>query len=297
MKRLIALTMLLAAGSLSLVAASWQAPAQQPQTAEIEKVKDNLYVIKNGGGNTAAFITASGVVVVDTKNPGWGQRILEKIKSVTDKPVTHIINTHTHGDHTGSNNDFPTTVEIVAHENTKANMARVPAERTPNFVGDNAKFLPKRTFQDKLTLLTGNDQIDLYYFGPGHTNGDALIVFRALRTMHAGDLFAGKGTPIMDTNNGGSGIEYPKTLAKAAAGITGVDTVIPGHSNVTDWAAFKEYGEFMTSLVTAVQEAQKAGKTADEIVAGLKLPEKFKDYNMGRAKANVDAILAGLKGS
>jgi len=71
--------------------------------ARLEKVKDNLYVIKEGGGNTAAFITADGVVVVDTKLAGWGQAILDQIKTVTPKPVTMIINTHTHNDHTGSN--------------------------------------------------------------------------------------------------------------------------------------------------------------------------------------------------
>jgi len=287
MKRMMALGGLLMVGAISTVAR--QAP-QPPQTAEIEKVRDNLYVIKNGGGNTAAFITANGVVVVDTKLAGWGQRIIDKIRSVTDKPITTIINTHTHGDHTGSNAEFPASVEVVAQENTKTNMEKMSA-----FQGDKAQFLPKRTFKDKVTLFGGADRVDLYYFGPGHTNGDALIVFPALRTMHTGDLFAGPSTPIMDVGNGGSGVSYPQTIKKAVAGIPGVDTVIPGHSDVTTWSAFGEYGDFMEALVAAVQQGIKEGKTAEETTAALKLPDKFKTYGMNRASANVSAIYGEIK--
>src|SRR5947209_7641886 len=217
MKRGIVLSLLLSLGAISIAAASFQNPpagqrrgegrgqqAQQP--LEIQKVKDNLYMITGGGGNTAAFITDGGVVVVDTKNPGNGQMILDKIKSVTSKPVTMIINTHTHGDHTGSNEFFPPTVDIVAHENTKANMEKMDA-----FKGDKAKFLPKKTYKDKMTLGKGKDEIDLFYFGRAHTSGDTWVVFPSLRAMHAGDAFAGKNTPIIDASNGGSAAEYGKT--------------------------------------------------------------------------------------
>ncbi|HMG34114.1 MAG TPA: MBL fold metallo-hydrolase [Blastocatellia bacterium] len=287
MKRLAVLSGLLVAAALSLVFAQQQ---QQPRPAaalEIQKVKDNLYVIIGGGGNTAAFITANGVVIVDTKNPGMGPAILEKVKSVTSKPVTMIINTHTHGDHVGSNSAFTGMVEIVAHENCKTSM-----EKMPIFQSDEAKkFLPGKTYSDKLSLLKGNDKIDLYHFGRGHTNGDTFVVFPALKTMHSGDMYAfAKALPIIDVTNGGSGLEYPKSLMKAASGIKGVESVIPGHSPVTDFAAFRDYGEFMGDFVTAVQQAKKEGKTIDQAVTDLKLPDKYKDYNMGRAKAAVTAI-------
>src|SRR5918912_605918 len=118
MKRILILAALVVVAAISLMA------FQGPNVAEIQKVKDNLYMITGGGGNTAAFVTDAGVVVVDTKLAGWGQAILDKIKSVTDKPVMMIINTHTHGDHTGSNDFFGASVDIVAHENTKANMEK-----------------------------------------------------------------------------------------------------------------------------------------------------------------------------
>jgi cyclase len=274
----------------ALVMATAPVTARQQNEAKLEKVKDNLYVIVGGGGNTAAFVTANGVVVVDTKLAGWGQAILDQIKTVTPKPVTMIINTHTHGDHVGSNPEFPATVDVVTQENTKANM-----EKMPPFQSDSGKqYLPKKTFKDKTTLLSGNDRIDLYYFGRGHTNGDAFVVFPALRAVHTGDMFANKGAPFMDASNGGSGLEYPKTLAAAVKGLHDVDIVIPGHSDVTNWAAFQEFGQFVQALVSATEAAMKEGKTADQAAASIALPEQFKDYNMKQLKADVDVIYAEL---
>ena len=287
MKRLVVLAIILAAGGAGI---AWVQQPAQPQELEVDKVKDNLYVLRNGGGNTAVFITEKGVVLVDTKNPGWGPRILEKVRSLTEKPVTMIINTHTHGDHNGSNEAFSPTVEFVAHENTKANMVRMPA-----FAGEKQAFLPKRTYKDRLSLLGGNDRVDLYYFGRGHTDGDTFIVFPFHRTMHTGDLFAAKATPLIDMNNGGSGVEYPETLGKAVAGIKDVETVIPGHSPVTDWKTFQEFAEFNKDFLAAVEAAKKAGKTADEAAAGLQLGERWKDYGMTRAKDNVTKIYSELK--
>ena len=289
MRRAVILGLLVAIGAGGMAVAAQQ--AQPPQPLTIEKVKDNLYVIMGGGGNTAVYIIATGVVLVDTKLANYGQPILDKVKSVTDKPITHIINTHTHGDHVGSNEFFPAAVEIVAQENTAANMVKMPAFQDPA----KKHGLADKTFKDKLTLLAGAESIDLYYFGRAHTNGDTFVVFRDLRVMHAGDAFAGQNTPIMDTNNGGSGVDYPGTLAKAAAGIKNVDVVIPGHSAVTNWQGFLDYGEFMKSFVTSVQASAKAGKTAEQALADYTLPEKFKSYTMQRAKADIDVIYGEMK--
>jgi cyclase len=288
MRRGMVLGGLLAVGALAMLAAQ---PADQPKVAEIQKVRDNLYVIVGGGGNTAAFLTEQGVVLVDTKLAGWGPAILDKLRTVTDKPVTMIINTHTHADHVGSNEAFAPTVEIVAHENTRKNMEKMPA-----FQGEKAQFLPKRTYKDRLSLLGGRDRVDLYYFGRGHTDGDTIIVFPMLRAAHTGDLFARRGAPLIDMTNGGSGVEYPATLEKAVVSIKNVDTVIPGHSAVTDWQAFQEYAQFNRAFLTAVERAFKAGRSVEEAAASLELPEKFKDYDMQRAKENVEKIYSELRG-
>jgi len=310
MKRCVVLGTLLMIGALSFTVAGLQAPPPGPTPAsltatKIEKVKDNLYVITGSGaadqaafsgGNTAVFITEAGVVLIDTKLPGWGPTILQRIKTVTNKPVTTIINTHTHGDHTGSNEFFGTMVDSVVHENTKANMAKMT-----EFSGEKAKFLPKRTYKDKLILGKGKDEVDLYYFGRGHTNGDTFVVFPALRTMHAGDMFAWKALPYIDTMNGGSVVEHPQSLAKAIATVKDVDTVIPGHIPVTTWNDFKEYADFIQDFVMFARNAMNGKKTVDQAAAEYKVPAKFKGYavtvnpQFGNAQGNLQTAYNELK--
>ena len=298
MRRIIVLGALIVAGSLSMVAVALQAPGGQrggPNVAGIEKVKDNLYMITGGGGNTAAFITDRGVVVVDTKLAGWGQAILDKIKTVTDKPVTTIINTHSHPDHVGSNEAFPATVDFIAHEVTKANM-----EKQDAFKGDKARFLTKRTFKDKMTLGTGKDQVELYYFGRGHTGGDAWVLFTQARVLHAGDIFAGKTAPLIDVMSGGSAVEYGKTLQKAFDTVKNIDTIITGHSPLMKPADLKEYADFNNDFVTWVQEQMRAGKTVDQAAAEWKVPAKYPGYGppapiFGGIKTNIQAAYTELR--
>jgi cyclase len=287
MRRAVILAMLMAAGGMSIAVRAYQAPAAQPKVVEVEKVRDNLFMLKGGGGNTAVYITDAGVVVVDTKNEGWGPAILEKIKTLTSKPVTTIINTHTHGDHTGSNSFFGATVDIVAQENTKANMERMDA-----FKSDGAAFLPKRTFKDRMSVKSGADTIELYYFGPGHTNGDAWVVFPTLRVVHAGDMFAAKGPPLLDAANGGSGTSYPVTLTNAWDGLKDIDTIITGHSTTFPFADLKEYAAFNADFLAWAQAEMKAGKSVDEAAAEYELPEKYAGYTAApaRVKANVQVI-------
>lgn len=301
MKRITVLGTLILLGGLSMAVKAAQTPAPQPSADNltVEKVKDNLFVLRGGGGNTAVFVTSNGVTLVDTKNPGWGQAILDKVKTLTDKPVTRVINTHTHYDHTSGNVAMPATVEIVAHEMTSKNLAAgnpvTGLGTTPNVFKENpGKGLVKRTFKDKLTIGSGADQINLYYFGPAHTGGDAFVEFPALRVMHVGDTFPNKGMPIMDKSNGGSGVEYANTISKAVAGVPNVDTIINGHTPAqTTPADMKEFAEFVREFVTTIQAAKKAGKTSDEAAASWSTPAKYKGYapsNLARATAYAKVI-------
>jgi len=310
MRRGIVLSTLIGVGTL-VVAVAGQAPPAGPTPAslaatKIEKVKDNLYVITGSGaenqnafsgGNTAVFITDSGVTLVDTKLPGWGPTIIERVKTVTNKPITRIINTHTHGDHTGSNAAFMGgTVESIVHENTKTDMAKMP-----EFSGANAKFLPNKTYKDTLTVGSGKDEIDLYYFGRGHTNGDTFVVFKALRTMHVGDIFAWKALPYVDTMNGGSVVEQPATLAKAVATVKNVDTIINGHIPVGAWKDLQEYAQFTKEFVDYARASMKAGKSAEQAGKEYKVDPKFKGYavsispTIGGAEGNLQIAYDELK--
>jgi len=298
MKRLILLAALVGVGALSLAAAQPPAAPAGPRVIDILKLKDTLYVLTTStpgnpatfsGGNVAVFITDGGVTLVDTKLNGWGQAALDKIKSVTDKPITTIINTHTHGDHTGNNGFFGANVEVVAHENTKTNMEKMDA-----FKGEGAKFLPKKTYKDKLTVGAGKDRIDLYYFGAGHTNGDTFVVFPALRVLHTGDMFAWKDAPFCDRTNGGSCVELPRTLQKAIAGIKNVDTIIPGHSPMQTPKDLQDFQRFTADLASHAVNSMKAGKSVDEATAAFKV-DKYPGYKNERVKAAVQAVYDELK--
>ncbi len=288
MKRRVVLGAVVIIGALSIGVGAQRGVAQGPNIVTVDKINDTLFVLKGGGGNSAAFITASGVVLVDTKNPGWGQPLLDKIKTLTTKPVSMIINTHTHQDHTSGQLEFPFTVDVVAHENTKVNMQKLDGYKKP----ENAKWVPKQTFKDKMSLLAGADRIDLFYFGPAHTNGDAWVVFPAARVVHAGDAFANKGVPLVDSGNGGSGAAYPDTMMKAFNGIKNVDTIITGHSDTTmKWADLKEYAEFNRDFLAWVKDEMNAGKTPEQAAAEYKVPEKYKGYS-----ANLPPFFGGMAG-
>ena len=312
MRRVLVLGTVIGVAAVSMLAFG-QAPtgpsAKAIEATKIEKVKENLYIITGSGasdqtafsgGNTAVFITAKGVVVVDTKNPGWGQPIIDKIKTLTDKPVTTIINTHTHGDHVSGNVEFPPTVDVIVQENTKKYMEQANPvyglQTTPPdniFTKNGGRGLPKRTFKDTWTIGSGKEQIDLRYFGPAHTGGDAFVIFRDYRVMHVGDTMPTRDFPIMDKNNGGTGVGYSATIAKAAA-VKNVDTIINGHNATTTTPAdLKRYSEFLADFVKFVQDAKKAGKTVDDVVSTWKTPAKYSGYaqpTATRVKADAQVI-------
>lgn len=266
------------------VAAFPQAQPQQqpdPKLLEVQKLRDNLFVIKGGGGTTTLFLTSKGAVVIDSKNPGWGSALLQKIRTITDKPLITLINTHSHQDHTGGNADFPLGIEIVAQENTKNNMEKMDVFKS-------GKGLPTKTFRDRMSLFSGEDELDLYYFGVGGTDGDAWVVIPALRTMATGDGCSGRHLSIIpNASSGGNFVAFPDTLSRMLASIKNVDTVIPGHDDVLAWNDLAVYADFYRDFLTWTEGERQNGKTVDEAVAEYQVPEKYKaqGYTPGVARA------------
>lgn len=308
MKRVVCLSVCTLVG---LLATMTSYEARQPRANLIvHEVAHNLYMLANdpaeqgmrSGGNTAVFVTESGVTLVDTKILGYGQDILAKVQQITDKPVTTIINTHTHYDHSGGNVEFPDTVEFVVHENTRAQMSRASCEPVTNceaFQGENAKYLPATSYSDRMSLFAGSDdQIDLYYFGRGHTDGDSFIVFKTARTVHTGDMFARKGLPFLDVANGnGSALEFGETLKNAVAGISGVDTVIPGHNDeLLVWQDLVDYSGFYNDIVSKAKAGQAVGQSVDDVLNSYSVPSEYSTFvaEDGRLRSVVQYVFDGV---
>ena len=306
MKRVVCLGTLTLAGVFAMASANEARQERSPLV--VTKVAENLYMLGNdpagegmrGGGNTGIFVGSTGVTLVDTKILGYGQDILSEVQELTDKPIVRIINTHTHYDHSGGNVEFADTVDFVVHENTLAQMSRATCEPVTNcgaFKGDNAKYLPKTTFSDRTSLGSGADQIDLYYFGRGHTDGDTFVVFRAARTVQTGDMFARKGLPFLDVPNGnGSALEFGETLKKAVAGIPNIDKVIPGHNDVPYvWSDFVDYSGFYNDVADKAKASQASGRSVEQFVGSYSVPSQFSGFaaEPDRLQATVQYIFDG----
>src|SRR5579864_2658191 len=238
---------------------SWVAYTQNPAPPQltIEKVKDDLYDIVGDGGNVAAYVTNEGVILVDDKYEQDYDQIVAKVKSVTPQPIRYILSTHHHADHSGGNVKFISTVEIISTANARTNIVEHKQSNAP------ANITPARvTFTDETSVFLGGKEVRAKFFGRGHTNGDAVIYFPALKTLHTGDLMAGT-SPLIDYAGGGSVVEWTKTLDGAMK--LDFDTVIPGHGNVTNKAGLLTYRNNVEKLRNRASGLIHEGKSQDEV--------------------------------
>jgi cyclase len=243
-----------------------QNPAAPPQLT-INKVKDNLYEIEGDGGNVAVLVTNEGVVLVDDKYDQDHDAIVSKVRSVTDQPVKFILTTHHHADHSGGNTRFISSAQIISTANARKNILEHKQSNAP------AGMEPARlTFTDQASIFVGGKEVRACYLGRGHTNGDAVIYFPELRTLHTGDLMAGT-TPLIDYPGGGSIVEWTKTLDAAMK--LDFETVIPGHGAVTNKAGLQTYRDNVAKLRTRVTGLIREGKSKDEVAKVLTAEYKW----------------------
>lgn len=238
------------AAVLVAFAGLWLAwPQNPPNPLTLQKVTDNLYVIVGDGGNVAFIPTSEGVILVDDKFAADAPEIAAKVRSVTDKPIRYVLNTHQHPDHTGGNEALlAAQAEIIIQKNARANMV---AGKQPG--------LPRITFNEESQVFLGGKEVVARHLGRGHTNGDAVIYFPSERALHMGDLFV-NGAPFCDTTAGCSIKEWDKTLEKAMA--YDFDVVIPGHGPVGKKADLAKYIQTVAAVREHVRKAC-AGGAAD----------------------------------
>ena len=267
LKTLGSLTALVVLGSIMAMAAGQQVPRFTPEQEarlQIRGVKDGLYVFPGfdggqSGGNVAVRVTDDGVIIVDNKFPYSFDFINEQVRKVTDQPIKYVLNTHHHDDHSGSNADFLPTAEVIAHKNARANVVR-----------NNQPGPPRVIFADETAVFLGGAEVQMFHFGRGHTNGDAVAYFPDLRTVHTGDLIVfgqrldgSTLSPFWDFGNGGSVLEWPATLTGLLA--LDFDTVIPGHGPLLTKDDVRIFRGKMEIVIDRVRTEIAAGATRDDI--------------------------------
>lgn len=244
--------------SVPLIVASAAAlQAQQPLT--IEQVKPGLYAIFGSGGNVGVRVTDEGVILVDDKFPQNFAEIQRLVGSVTNQPVRYVLNTHHHGDHSGGNVEYIRIAEIIAHQNARDNMIRGNQDAPPRLV-----------FTDETAVYLGGAEVRAYHLGRGHTNGDAVIHFPDLRTLHGGDLLV-PGGPFIDYANGGSSKEWVRTVNNILT--LDFDTAIPGHGTIITRADVVSFRNQLEAVRARMEELIRAGVPASEAASRMRTPD------------------------
>lgn len=262
-------TILLPALALSLLAAApLAAQITLPPPEPIETIAPNIYKIFGGGGNTLVVVQRDGVVLIDTKMPGNGQAILDEVKKVTDKPVVAIINTHSHPDHIGSTDfireRYP-NVAVIMSEGTKTEILANPQH--------SAASLPTRTYSDYLAIGEGDERIELFHTGVGHTGGDTFVLIPAARLLFMGDVMAWNMAPFLPAGGAEAIAVETERLVEAVKGR--VDIVVEGHGHVNDWEGLVRLAKFNRALVTEARKAYDGGLPPGAAVAELQKNPDF----------------------
>jgi cyclase len=256
-------------------------PAAPPTQFQTVRVKDDLFVLHNPGapGNITALITSEGVILVDAKNPVDYDNVVAAVKSISDQPVRYVINTHHHGDHTGSNSRLQAVGAIVvASENARQNMI------DSRFSG-----LPSVTFEQRANVLLGGKRVELYHFGRGHTNGDIVAYFPAHRTLATGDLYVtGPGTPqLIDYAAGGGAKPWTATLD----GVLGLDfdVAVPGHGVVATKDDVRRFRDSTITLRNRVRELVAKKATPEEVEKVMRTEFRWGNLHVARGLIGVMA--------
>ena len=260
---------LFGAALATMAFAAAQQPTGDPFSTEIRKIKDGLFVIPGydgavTGGNVAVRVTSEGTIIVDDRLPPSSKEIAGKVRSVTSQPIKYVLSTHSHGDHSGGHPEFINVAEIIAHRNNRANMIR-NKQAAP----------PRLAFADQAAVFLGGVEVQAIHLGRGHTNGDAVIYFPDLRTVHMGDLVVWGMrtdgtilTPFVDRSNGGSLVQWIATLDGVLK--LDFDSAIPGHGPVLTKDNVRTFRQNLVTLRQRMTDVVKGGVKKEDLGKRLK---------------------------
>ena len=262
----------------------------QVRALDVEKLSEDLYVLRGLGGNVAVLRTATGSVIVDTMTlPLQGSRIRDLSRELTGSDPLLIINTHYHLDHTHGNPGFTPGTAVLSTQRTLQHLKALDADF---WQGESARLLPSETFTDQVSLNIGGKKIELVHPGRGHTDGDLVVIFSDERVVHMGDLLFTGHYPNIDLEAGGTLFEWPDTLDRVLA--LEFDRVIPGHGVTTDASGIRQFQLFLRQLGEIGRRASEQGSSLEETLESVELtadagyePIRFLGVSFGLDRAFV----------
>ncbi|HEX7408715.1 MAG TPA: MBL fold metallo-hydrolase [Candidatus Binatia bacterium] len=241
---------------------------------ETVKIDDRFYVVLGGGGNTAVLIGDDGVLVVDPKFWSPGRGLAKIIRSLTDKPVKVIINTHYHSDHTHGNANYAPGTDVIAQRRTRAHLLA----RDEKFweVEPAWNLLPNDLVDEERELQFGDESIRITHPGRGHTDGDIVVYFAKRHILHTGDFFLHDMYPFIDLRAGGSARQWVASLDRVLA-LTAAEQFIPGHGPLSTRADVERFHSYLRSLVSQVEGQVGQGKSLAATQAAVDL-RQYDDF-------------------
>ncbi|WP_299113687.1 MBL fold metallo-hydrolase [uncultured Winogradskyella sp.] len=252
-----------------------------------EKLSDNVYVLFGAGGNIGVSVGDDGVFVIDDQFAPLSEKILAEIKTLSDKPLKFLVNTHWHGDHTGGNvNMAKAGATIIAHDNVKARLLN------PRRDGSNnpKEALPVITFNDKLSITINNEPVAVFHVANAHTDGDALLYFTESNVLHTGDTYFKGRYPYIDLKSGGSVKGYIEAAKRGLMVIDENTKIIPGHGSVSNKEEYKTFLKMLETIEANVSKAIADGKTEEDVKADASITKQYDDLGYGSGFINNERI-------
>jgi len=260
----------------------------QEVTIKTEKLSDHVFMLTGRGGNIGISIGEDGVFMIDDQFAPLSEKILTAIKSLSDKPIKLLVNTHWHGDHTGGNVNFQKQgVTIIAHDNVRKRLKETPnKDKTMR----PKEALPVMTFNDKMKIYINGEQVAVFHIDNAHTDGDALLYFVDSNVLHLGDTYFSNRYPYIDLSSGG-GINGYITAAKAGSMLIDEDTkIIPGHGKLSNASEYKTFLKMLIEIKSNVETEIAKGKTEDEVANMSSITKTFDDLGYGTGWINSETF-------
>jgi cyclase len=278
--------------------AAGQAPDFSQVTIKPEALAPGIHMLAGAGGNIGLSAGDDGVFIVDDQFAPLTEKILASIKTITDKPVRFVINTHWHGDHTGGNENFGKAgAVIVAHDNVRKRMNTEQFseafKRTTKPAPKDA--LPVVTFSESATLHLNGDEVRIVHVAPAHTDGDSIVHFTKANVIHMGDLYVSGAYPFVDKSSGGEVNGIIAAADQALAMANEATKIIPGHGAVSNMAGLKQYRDVVTTVRDRVAALIKQGKSLADVQAAA--PSKEFDATWGTGFMKGEQFVAAVYSS